>query len=406
MAIRHVFIERSTWARRRHRSGALFRFAPLVGLVVTILVFVAGIWGWHRYHDYLQWRANRNLGLTLALEKGEFLKAEPILREVIARWGEDEQVEKALRVIGEYKVSIKQRALALALKDGDFARAEPLLLQAKRWFPDDVAIARALALAQRPLGKLASEAEEHLSHWCSVDKNNPDAFKERMRLWLRLGLSDRALKDGLRVLQLAPNDTAVREEVAIQAMLLGKHKLAEQHLFECLKRKPGDVYLLCLLTRNYQRQGLLGCAENVLKHLEKCEKAEPLAAMVRGIQYCLLQRFTEAIPYLRQAEKGELHEQQRREVLYYLSRALFQVGKRDEAEKVRHRWEQFQLARTLEQKAQLSPHDTDLAIRAAKLLIELQENARAEAILLAVLRQHPNHQEATGLLRMLRREKS
>ncbi len=132
----------------------------LLILLGTLVLSLGAGFGWYRLQTYL----DRQHGLDLA-DNGHFDQAEPLLRRAVARNAEDAEVN---------------RALALGY------------------------------LAQKEGGPLLTEVEPLVTRWCRLLPEDPEPYRVRMELWLRLGRYAPALADGEHLLELDPDDDVAR----------------------------------------------------------------------------------------------------------------------------------------------------------------------------------------------------
>src|SRR5262249_43364725 len=149
---------------------------------------------------------------------------------------------------------------------------------------NDLAVVKALALGQLESNKL-SEAEISLGRWCALRPNEAEPFKQRMNLQLRLKRLPQALTDGQRVLELEPDQDAIRQQVAQWLTSAGRLAEAEQECRRCLERQPDHPGLLYLLAEIYQGQGRQAEAARVLDALLRDNPDNAPARLARAVLY-------------------------------------------------------------------------------------------------------------------------
>ena len=297
----------------------------------------------------------------------------------------------------QFRPSERDRGLALA-KQHRYAEAEPLLTRALERDPRDLSVVVALAAAHVKQSKLVADAEPHISRWCALEPDNAQPFQLRMDLWQRLQRHDRALQDGLRILELEPKNDAVRQEVVRLLLLAGRFDDARRECRRCLDARPGDPTLLHFLAEIEHAQGhvpqALAVLEPLLAQHPQCRPAQ----LLRAILVAEGETPEKAIPLLRQVIAADPDPDNQQKARYHLSQALARCGQNDEATKVLAELRRWQHGRRLLTDSQQQPDNLALQVEAAAALLELGMSAEGLQMLDDVLRRAPNLSAAHRVL--------
>lgn len=235
----------------------------------------------------------------------------------------------------------RDEALKL-VKERKLQEAEPLLLEALNRNADDAEVVAALAVAKLG-GTDHATAERYLSRWCELRPTETRPLHLRMDLRHRIArgmtipaertkVMESALADGRRVLELDPDNDAVRREVAWLAVQVGQYGAAEAECSRALARAPGDPWLNYLLARALQARGMTSQAVLVLDPVVRAQPGFGDALLLRAVLYLDADQPDRAVPLLRQALP--LKGVSRRECLYRLGLALAATGQAEEAGRV------------------------------------------------------------------------
>ena len=224
----------------------------------------------------------------------------------------------------------RQEALRLAER-GDFSKAEPLLTRVAERHPRDAPVARALALGYLSTDRLA-EAETYFGRWCAARPEDPEAYDQRIKLWVRWSRLGNAVEDARRLLELQPENRKLRQQLPRWLMILGRFEEAEQECRRFLQTWPDDPWVLLIQALLDQRQGRPEAAVPVVDRLVRAYQDFPEAFVLRGILYLDSNQPGEAIPWLQRA--AAIQGPHRREALYELGLALSRTGQTKEAERV------------------------------------------------------------------------
>lgn len=299
----------------------------------------------------------------------------------------------------------RQEALRLT-RVGRFADAEPLLQQALARDAGDVEVLSALAL-----GKLEGDpaaAEVYLTRWCVQRPSEDRPHRLRMDLRHRLARAERgaaarlrlmeqALDDGLRVLELAPEDDEVRREVAWLMLNVGRFGDAEQACRRCLARAPSDPWLQYLLAKACHAQGNRTEAVTLLDPVVRAEPGFAEALVLRGVLHREAGEPERAVVLLRQALA--LKGCPRKDCLYQLGLALAGAGRDDEA---RRAMAEVQLLTLQEAVAHDNfPSTPAMRVQIAEAMLEAGKPDEARALLETILTETPGYAPARRVMARL-----
>ncbi len=284
----------------------------------------------------------------------------------------------------------RREALRLA-RDGAFADAEPALRRALERDPRDPEVIKALALghlaADQPL-----EAEEFLESWCALSPGDAEPVRRRLDLCLRMKRLPSALEHARRLLELDPDNHALRLQAAQWALTTGSLDEAERHCRHGLEAQPGRREWLYLLASVHHRQGRNAEAAELV---DRVYPTFPGAVLLRGQLHLEAGAPERAVPLLRQV-LAQGSDEQRQTARYHLSLALARTGQADEAARL---MAEVQARQALELLAKDSHKDNpELRLRAAEALLAAGQTAEALRLLDELLRQDPHHAAAHRLL--------
>lgn len=303
-------------------------------------------------------------------------------------------------VVWEWRAAAARgrRMAALALVQADrFADAEPLLQEALARNPHDGEILRALALRHLAGGNPA-DAEAALTRWCEAEPRNPKPLLLRMDLCNRLGRRQAALQDGLRLLELEPeNDTVARGVVAL-LMAAGRLDDAEQLARAGLHKRPRDTEGRILLARIHHLRGQREAAAGVVDAVLTQQSDHAPALLLRGILTREMGRPQQAIEPLRQALARLPPGRDQQAGRYHLALALTECGRGDEAETVLRQFRRHEEADRLRSDAELLPQQQELQLRAAAALLETGRPETAVGLLTRLVDRHPDCKPAHRML--------
>jgi predicted Zn-dependent protease len=306
---------------------------------------------------------------------------------LVLRWQWNRMVARADR----------ERALELA-GQGRFADALPLLLNALENNRDDREVVRALALAHLAGGGVSLEAETYLNRWCALDPNSLAAHKLRMELSARLFHRDQALADGLRVLELSPDNDEVRRAVVWMLMAVGRLDDARRECTRGLQSHPGDPEYRLIQARLAYLRGDIPEAVALLDGLLAQVPNNPGAALFRATLHLEANQPEQAIPLLRVAVSSEPDPNERQSARYQLSQALNRLGRTEEADAMLGEFQRIKNAERLATDAEQQPNDLEIQTKAAEGLLAVGEDRRGVQLLQGVVRRAPQHPAANRAL--------
>jgi tetratricopeptide (TPR) repeat protein len=287
-----------------------------------------------------------------------------------------------------------REALRLAEKKS-FRDAEPVLESALRRAPDRVDLLRAMAL-----GLLGSErlnaAEPFLTRWIELRPSEAQPYRLRMHVQHRRAyqgtteseqqrLQGLACADGLRVLELDPDDEQVAQEVIWLCLSLGRFNEADKLCRRWRQEKPNDLWLIYLQARVCHGQGANRDAQTLLDAVLPAQPQFTRGQFLRAILHLEAGEPDRAIPLLRQViahDKG--HQQEAR---YQLGLALARTGQNEEAQKIMTEVQQKNLDQVTTRAGHLE--QPAVQVRRAELLLGAGEADRAFQLLQAILKEDP-----------------
>jgi predicted Zn-dependent protease len=232
----------------------------------------------------------------------------------------------------------RREALELA-GTNHFDAAEPVLRRVQEQHPEDVEVVRALALGYLDARQFA-EAETFLGRWCELRPGETEPYQRRLELWSKQQKLAQALADVGHILQIDPDNSAMRLQAAQLLLLVGRPDQAERECLRCLKAQPNNVELWYLLARSEHDQGrdaeATGHADRVLQSSPDFTAGLELRAEL----HLAAGQPDPAIALLRRAADKPGREQAA--ALYQLGVTLDRVGRHDEGKKVlaEMRWRQ------------------------------------------------------------------
>jgi predicted Zn-dependent protease len=269
-----------------------------------------------------------------------------------------------------------------------YLEARDILSKSYQRSPRSATVAANYAQALIHTGAIAADVERVLSRWCELEPDNPEPFKLRMDAWNRLGDRSRALADGLRVLELDPDNDSLRKNVVWLLILTERFDDAERECRRCLEKSPADPALLHLSAQiPFQRGDHREAAERLDALLAKRLDYTP-ALLLRGIIHNQANppQYDRAVPLLRKAAADTLDMKVRQSARYQLSQALRGLGDTAEADKVLAEMQQVQEAERLREDAQQQPDNLAIQVQAAEALLATGQVEEGSRMLERVLR--------------------
>jgi predicted Zn-dependent protease len=295
----------------------------------------------------------------------------------------------------------RERDQALTLfRAGRFDEAEPALLRLFERDPNDLTVVVALATGHLNSNRLVADAEPYLSRWCALEPNNPEPFRLRMDLWLRLQRRDRALADGQRVLELEPSHFELRKAVAWLLLSEGRFAEADAECRRCLESHPDSPPLRYLAANIEYLQGHADQAAGQLDPLVASTPPYPPAALLRAVIHLQAQppEPEPAVPLLRGVIADSADPDDRQKARYYLAQALGRLKRDAEAKQVLDEMQREREASRLAVDSNQQPRNLDLRVRAAAALLDVGKAEQGLALLQHVLERAPENAAAHAVL--------
>jgi tetratricopeptide (TPR) repeat protein len=293
----------------------------------------------------------------------------------------------------------REKALALAQAQR-FDEAEPTLIRLFESDPNDLTVVIALATGYVSSDRLVAGAEPYLTRWCELEPANVTPFKLRMDLSLRLKHSDRALPDGLHVLEREPENFELRKTVAWLLLGQGRFAEAEDACRLCLRSHPDSPPLRFLQASIESMQGHTEPAIRLLDPLVTPSPPYPPAALLRAALYLEDQPPLpdKAVPLLRAVLATNLDTDDRQKARYLLSQALFRLKEDAEATRVLDELRRDREAERLFIDSQQQLGNEAMQMRAAAALLDVGRSEQGLDLVQRVLRRDANNAAAHRVL--------
>lgn len=306
----------------------------------------------------------------------------------------------AISVVREWRNAAAQgrRRAALALVRADrFADAAPLLQEALRRNPRDREVLQALALGHVTSNQPA-EAEAALTRWGEAEPRNPKPLLLRMDLWNRLGRREAALADGLRLLELQPENDTIERGVVALLMAAGRLDEAERQARVGVEKRASDVEGRLQLARIHHLRGQRQAAAVVVDTILTRQPDYAPAVLLKGILTREAGRPHQAIEPLQQALARIPPGKDQQAARYHLALALTDCGRADEAQPILTQFRRHEEADRLRSDADLLPDQQDLQFRAAAALLETGRPESAVDLLRRLIDRRPDCKPAHRML--------
>ncbi|MEZ6149660.1 MAG: FG-GAP-like repeat-containing protein [Pirellulaceae bacterium] len=288
-----------------------------------------------------------------------------------------------------------------AATQGRLTSSEPVLRQALELDPSNEELLRAYASGLLQAERL-DDALEVLDQWCAAHSATAEPFRLRMGVYHAQAqqlipsdaqdrLKQQALKDGLRVLELAPQDAAIAQNVALLLLATSRFDEADAVCRSQLQRSPNDPTWLFLQARASHSLGEPAEALTLLDKLLAMRPQYQPGLLLKAIVHYEADEAPQAIKLLRTILASESTPPA--EVRYYLGLALSRVGQVDEANRL--------LAEVQRDNFERDTRAMDsqaVRIRRAELLYDCGSAQPAIELLNAVLRDDPQSIAAHRLL--------
>lgn len=255
--------------------------------------------------------------------------------------------------------------------------------------PDDAEVLRALVEQHLRLNLGYARVEPHLARLIELQPADPEPLRVRFALRTAHGFQADALADGLRILELAPDDHQVRGLVANLAMNTGRPDAAIPALQVLAAAQPqarGEWGTL--LAKAYWEAGDIAKAQEALDRYAPRDSDAARAGLVRGILHAAQNRPEQAIPCLRHAAERPV---ERSVALFHLAAALRAAGREEEAKQVLADLDAVKARERLLVDARQRPADLPLQVRAARAMLAEGRPNDAAVLLEEAIRTHGEH---------------
>jgi Tfp pilus assembly protein PilF len=389
------------------RSVRIRRVVLLIFVVVGSLVLACHIWAWWQY------RAGQE-----ACARREFAQAQERFEQCSKIWflssGVNLQAGRAARRAGNLEAAASHlhagqalggpqdkldRELALLrVQKGDLLPAAMLENLLEQGDADSVAILEVLTPAYIQ-GYRLQNALDCIGRWLEREPERVEAWQYRAEVYGRLQSNKELLESYRRILELNPENAAVRLQLAGQLLQSRQAKAAFEQ-YEQLHARLGDtppiLYgLACCLDAVNQ-------PEHARQLLDKVLAEQPhhaLALAERGRLAMEYESPAEAEPWLRRAltERPAEHD-----VLYSLYQCLQRLGKVREAAEIQARLKavesDLQQLREAIQQVATAPHDPEPRYRAGLILLRNSKDEDGLRWLASALVEDPRHEGARRAL--------
>jgi thioredoxin-like negative regulator of GroEL len=224
----------------------------------------------------------------------------------------------------------RTRGLELAAR-GQYETAEPLLQRALQADANDFEVLEALARNRLAADK-PQDALPYADRCCDLRKDSTGPLKLRVEVLRRVPHVPRAGADGMRVLELDPEDDAFRLDLAQWFRDVGRLGEAYDQARTSYERNPNNAPVVLLLAELAHARGDRQRPAEVLDKLAADQPLPPAAQLLRAVLYEEAGQLDRAIPLLRRAAA---HPAQHREALYHLSSDLERTGHGPEAARLK-----------------------------------------------------------------------
>ncbi len=232
--------------------------------------------------------------------------------------------------------------------------------------PNDTEVLETLVVWSLRSGVPFALVEPHLDRLCELQPANPAPWRTRASQRIRNGRLAEGIADGLRALELDPNDHATRKVVATVAAENGDHALAAREFGRLLDSSPlPPDESAASLVRVHLQAGDVARAEQVLDRYFPAARPGAEGRFLRGLVHQAAGRHAEAIAELRAAADQSAPEHRPR-ALFALAKSLSAVGRDDDARKALDELDAVQARERAILDARQRPDDLNCQVRAAE----------------------------------------
>jgi tetratricopeptide (TPR) repeat protein len=288
----------------------------------------------------------------------------------------------------------RERAEALRLTEqGRFAEARPRLRRALEQDANDVEVVKALALSALAAQQF-TEAEAYLARWCALQPDQAEPFERHFGVAQQMGKLDEAVADGERLLDLAPNNLQVQQQILVLLTTNGRHADVERICRGQLRQNPRQPHLLYCLAEACHWQGKDDEARRILDQLLQDQPRFTEAVLLRALLYHEAGQNDKAIPLFRQVLAQTPDHKSAR---YYLSLALARAGQPDEAGGKMSEVLRLQDVERLLIDKDFQPDNLELKARAAEALFQNGRAREGAGLVQEILARDPHNAAALRL---------
>lgn len=302
----------------------------------------------------------------------------------------------ALAAAGGYYAFSRQAARSAARKDA-LAQAEanptqglPALLRCLESDPDDPDLLRAAVRLQLAGTATVEEVGPLIDRWAAARPGDPEPYRAKLALLQKYNRGSEAVAPAERVLELAPDDTQTRMQLASLYFTAGRYDDAARECRRLLDAPTANRNEVAVaLARAEAARGNLPEAARLLDGVLAADPARPDALLQRGVVHYQAGEYEKAVAVLRRVKYRSPLE--RTEVLNHLGLALTRAGKPAEAKAAFDELTRVQEADLLLGNAQEHATDVPLQLRAGRALLDTDQPEDARRLLeAAVARNGPN----------------
>ncbi len=376
----------TTRAPRRVRRRRLWLILAWSGLLLAAGFLAVEGWGLWQERSARQAMADEHFDdaqklIDLALLVRESVASTHLLAARIARlrglYSEAERHLSRCEQLGGISDQLQLEWLLLRCQQGEVDELAPGLLAAvDHNHPESGAILEALAAVyMRQLRYI--EALLCLDRWIERTPDSVRALDWRSWVSNQLDHRSRTISDCERVLELQPGRSVVRLRLAQTLVESSRPGDAVPHLERLRKEQPTNPEVLTALARCWMAQVRTDDARKLFDAVLAGHPDDFEALLWRGNLERENGAFAEAERFLRKALERSPRDPEARYALYLSLQA--QSGRQTEADKELAQWRQDQqtrdrLTHLLRTELGVKPNDPDLAVEAAKLLLQQGED--------------------------------
>jgi tetratricopeptide (TPR) repeat protein len=271
-------------------------------------------------------------------------------------------------IIARERVRAAERTAALAAGHDQQPDAGEKLSACLARDPNDIEVVETFVVWSLRAGKPFAEVEPHLNRLCEFRPDDPAAWRTRAGQRIRNGRSAEGIADGLRALELAPDDHATRKMIATAALDAGEHEIAARALTRLLESSPlPRDEIASMLVRVHLQAGDTRSAERVLDRYFPATRTDAESRFLRGLVHQAVGRHAEAAIALRTA--ADQSPEHRVRALFALAKSLSAVSRDDDARKALDELDAVQARERTILDAQQQPDNLERQVQAAEAIL-------------------------------------